>query len=272
MATSVELVPFDSYQIATVRNDGRVYVVMKPIAEVLGLDWSSQHKRIRNHPVLARGMVVTPIPSLGGEQDSLTLSLECFHGWLVTLHPDRMQNAMTRELVIRYQERAFRVLFDHFHGTGQLPAAMPIQSRIAIQNQVLRLTAKLQHTRNRTERRVIHTMIGDLCRDIGMAPPAMNDLGFDAPHPSDAVAPFWEGIAELKRRGVVFNHSRTSGLLAINRTALAEEFKRAGIALKLDTQLRRALRATDPRYIAAKTVNSRLPGGGIHCWVFADTD
>ncbi|KQN82912.1 hypothetical protein ASE90_09090 [Sphingomonas sp. Leaf67] len=190
----------------------------------------------------------------------------------MTLHPDRAQDATIRELIIRYQERAFRVLFNHFHGAGQLPAAMPIQSRIAIQNQILRLTAKLQHTRNRTERRVIHAMIGDLCRDIGMAPPAMNDLGFDAPHPSDAVAPFWAGIAELKRRGVVFNHSRTSGLLAINRTGLAEEFKRAGITLKLDSQLGRALRASDPRYIAAKTVNSRLTGGGIHCWVFTDTD
>ncbi|MEH3040365.1 MAG: hypothetical protein PGN21_09925 [Sphingomonas paucimobilis] len=272
MATSVELVPFDQHQIATIRRDDGVYVVMKPIAEALGLNWGSQHKRIRNHPVLAKGIVVTTIPSLGGEQETITLSLESFHGWLVTLHPDRTQNAVTRELVVRYQERAFRVLFDHFHGAGQLPSAMPIQSRIAIQNQVLRLTAKLQHTRNRTERRVIHAMISDLCRDIGMAPPAMNDLGFDAPHPSDAVASFWAGIAELKRRGVVFNHSRTGGLLAINRTALAEDFKRAGINLKIDSQLGRALRASDPRYIAAKTVNSRLTGGGIHCWVFTDTD
>ncbi len=272
MTTSVELVPFDGHQIGTIRQDNTVFIVMKPIAEALGLNWASQHKRIRGHPVLSKGIVVTTIPSLGGEQDSVTLSLEYFHGWLVTLHPDRAQDATTRELIIRYQERAFRVLFDHFHGAAQLPAAMPIQSRIAIQNQVLRLTAKLQHTRNRTERRVIHAMVSDLCRDIGMAPPAMEDLGFDAPHPSDAVAPFWAGITELKRRGVVFNHSRAGGLLAINRTALAEEFKRAGITLKVDSRLGRALRASDPRYIAAKTVNSRLTGGGIHCWVFTDTD
>ncbi len=272
MAANVELVPFDTHQIATVRVGNDVHVVMKPIAEAMGFNWSSQHKRIRNHPVLSKGMVIAPIPTMGGEQETVTLGLDYFHGWLVTLHPDRAQNPATRELIIRYLERAFRVLFNHFHGSTRLPAAMPIQSRIAIQNQVLRLTAKLQHTRNRIERRIIHTMIGDLCRDIGMAPPAMNDLGFEAPHPSDAVAPFWAGIAELKRRGVVFNHSRTSGLLAINRTALAEEFKRAGITLKLDTQLGRALRASDPRYIAAKTVNSRLTGGGIHCWVFTDTD
>lgn len=272
MATRVELVPFDTQQIATVQRDADIFVVMKPIVAALGLDWNGQYQRINRHPAIRQGMFVTHIPSAGGEQEAVTLQLEQFHGWLVTLHPDRVRDPLKRELIVSYQRRAFRVLFDHFHGAAQRPAAMPIQSRIAIQNQVLRLTAKLQHTRNRIERRIIHTMIGDLCRDIGMAPPAMNDLGFDAPHPSDAVAPFWAGIAELKRRGVVFNHSRTSGLLAINRTALAEEFKRAGITLKLDTQLGRALRASDPRYIAAKTVNSRLTGGGIHCWVFTDTD
>ncbi|WP_288412909.1 phage antirepressor N-terminal domain-containing protein [uncultured Sphingomonas sp.] len=272
MATSIELVPFESHQITTVRAGADVFVVMKPIVSALGLDWNGQYQRINRHPALKEGMCITHVPSTGGEQEAVTLKLEQFQGWLVTLHPERVRDPLKRELILSYQRRAFRVLFDHFHSAAQLPAAMPIQSRIAIQNQVLRLTAKLQHTRNRTERRVIHAMIGDLCRDIGMAPPAMNDLGFDAPHPSDAVAPFWAGIAELKRRGVVFNHSRTSGLLAINRTALAEEFKRAGITLKLDTQLGRALRASDPRYIAAKTVNSRLTGGGIHCWVFTDTD
>lgn len=36
MATSIELVPFDKQQIATVRNDNSVYVVMKPIADRRG--------------------------------------------------------------------------------------------------------------------------------------------------------------------------------------------------------------------------------------------
>lgn len=128
MATHVELVPFENHQITTVRQDTDVFVVMKPIVAALGLDWNGQYQRINRHPAIRQGMFVTHIPSAGGEQEAVTLQLEQFHGWLVTLHPERVRDPLKRELIVSYQRRAFRVLFDHFHGAAQLPAAMPIQS------------------------------------------------------------------------------------------------------------------------------------------------
>ena len=62
--------------------DGRgVFVALKPIVEGMGIDWSSQHKRLQRDPILSEGMVIMTIPfGRGGAQEAVCLPLDLVHG------------------------------------------------------------------------------------------------------------------------------------------------------------------------------------------------
>ncbi len=267
-ADHFELVSFGERQILTVQNDDGVFVVMKPIVETLGLDWTAQYRRLCRHPVMTKGIAVTTIPSAGGPQDALLLRLDQFHGWLVTLHPDRIADADRRTVIIEYQERAFRAVFEHFHGPiGQAPPALPAGQRIAMQNQVLRLVKQLQASRHKVERQIMHEMLGGLCRDLGLSTPALDRLGQHAPDDDDLVDAFWAAVDKLRNAGADFDHSRTPERIAFSLLELQRQFQAARIDLLIDGRLRTALKAS-ARFIGNLTVNSRLLETSKHCWVF----
>lgn len=272
MSDRVELIPFEDRTILTVRKTGDgIHVVMKPIVEALGLDWSAQRKRIVGHPILSKGMAVTAIPSAGGMQDATTLELEQFHGWLLTLSTDRITDDAKRDVILHYQERAFRVIFEHFHGRmdSTPTSASSMTARVMLQNQALRIAARLRTTRNRIERRMMHEMLTGMCVELGISTPALDQLGNDAPDVPDIVAAFWGAIEVLRSRGAPIDHSRSPHVLALALVELPPLFEDAGIDLPLDTTLRRALRLSEqPRYVGNKTVNSAIIGRAKNCWVF----
>jgi hypothetical protein len=271
MTDSFALVPFQDRQIMTVRNNDGIFVVMKPITESLGLTWHGQFERIKRHPVISKGIRLTRIPSAGGMQEVLALHLEQFHGWLLTLSPERIADEDKRAVIIQYQERAFRVIFEHFHGRmGKRLDLQPVTSRVSLQNQTLRLAQKLQGTRNRVERRMMHQMLEGMCAELGIDTPALEELGHDAPQPPDILRSFWDAIETLKAMKVNFDHSRTPHVMALSLNEIRQHFKDAGIRIEIDAPLRKALKQSDaPRFAAQKPVNSRITEKAKNCWVFA---
>lgn len=272
-AERLALVPFEGHHILTVARPDGVFVVMKPIVEALGLDWNGQYQRIHRHAALREGVSFTHIPSGGGQQQAVSLRLEQFHGWLVTLTPDRVRDPARREIIVRYQERAFRAVFDHFHGkptaTVVPPAAQPVSARIALQNQVLKLTRQLQKSYDREERRIVHAMVDGMCQDLGIATPALETLGRDAPEAPDILTGFWEAFDQVQAGGANLNHSRQPTLLAFSLKEVKVAFDRVGIDIPLDLPLRRALRSSKlPAFVAMKLVNSRILRAPKNCWVF----
>jgi hypothetical protein len=274
MSESIELVPFEGRQIMIVHIDDGIHVVMKPIVEALGLTWQGQLERMKRHPVISKGVSVRLIPSPGGMQEAVALHLEQFHGWLVTLSPDRITDEHKRAVIIRYQERAFRVIFEHYHGhMGKRPVARQAGARIALQNQTLRLTQKLQVARNPVERQMIHQMLGGMCAELGIDTPPLGELGHGTPQPPDILRRFWNAVETIRASGVAIDHSRVPHLMALSLTELREHFAAAGIRIDLGTAMHRALRLSQaPRYVADKTVNSGLTGTSKACWVFAVDD
>jgi hypothetical protein len=272
-ADRLALVPFEGHQILTVAQTDGVFVVMKPIVAALGLQWEAQFKRIKRHAALSKGMSLMDIPSAGGQQQAVSLRLEQFHGWLVTLTPDRVRDPVRREIIVRYQERAFRAVFDHFHGKPAaavtLPVAQPVSARIALQNQVLKLTRQLQKTYDRGERRIVHSMVDGMCQDLGIATPALDTLGRDAPEVPDILTGFWAALEQVQAAGAILDHSHKPTLLAFSPKEVQTAFEETGINIPFDLPLRRALRASRvPAFVAVKTVNSRIFSGHKNCWVF----
>lgn len=272
MSDRFELVPFDGRQLMTVSNSDGIFIVMKPVVEALGLAWEAQRQRIHRHPVIAKGACITQVPSAGGMQEAVTLQLDAFHGWLLSLNPLNIRDDQRRETIIRYQERAFRVVFEHFHGRiGTAPRA-PVraaQATIALQNQYLKLLDRLVATTDRGQRQATYALAEDLASQMGVAVPPLAALGRDAPPVPAALDRFWESVDRLETMGIDVNHSINPQLLALNMPSLFAALANAGIRFTFNMELRAALkRCRSPRFVDVKTVKSRVTRAAMTCWVF----
>lgn len=99
---------------AVMRDDG-VFVALKPISDSLGLKWHGQFERLQRDPILAEGIRVTRIPSVGGTQETTCLRLDLVHGWLFTIDESRVKPEF-RDKILAYKRECYGVLFEHFHG------------------------------------------------------------------------------------------------------------------------------------------------------------
>lgn len=107
------------------------YVPIRPICDFLGIDWSSQRRRINRDPVLSESMMSVVItatdidPSSRRPQTStmLCLPLEYLNGWLFGVSAHRVKPEF-RDRVITYQRECYRVLSDAFQKTKRDESAV----------------------------------------------------------------------------------------------------------------------------------------------------
>ncbi|MGE4430896.1 MAG: phage antirepressor N-terminal domain-containing protein [Sphingobium sp.] len=265
MSARFEIVPFNEQQLLTVQDsDGAVRVVIKPICEGMGLAWHGQFERIKRHPVLSEGIRVTRIPSSGGMQDAVTLDLECFHGWLMTITPDRIKDEAARDLVISYQKKAFRVVFEHFHGPMRI-----VETKPATISDFLRLGNALKKERNRAIRNGLWQLMDQLCDSLGINRLSHEGIGWAEPDHSELHTLFWNGVRAVEDAGHIINHSRRNHLVALNLPELRHHFHEIGVPVEIDTTMTQALRLSrNPAYLADKTYNCR-DDKRRHCWIFS---
>lgn len=115
---AITTIPFHGANILVSAGDTpeTTLVAMKPVVDGIGLDWAGQFTKLKNHPVLSKGIGEISIPSSGGYQMMTALPLNRLHFWLATIQPNKIKNIAVREKVIVYQTEAADVLFYHFFG------------------------------------------------------------------------------------------------------------------------------------------------------------
>lgn len=106
------------------RGGETVYVPVRPICELLGIDWSSQRRRINRDAVLDRKVrSVVVMTTDRGARETLCLPLEYLNGWLFGINADRVRPEI-RARLIRYQEDCYLVLATAFR-EGRLTTSRP---------------------------------------------------------------------------------------------------------------------------------------------------
>ena len=94
--------------------DDEVYVPIRPIAEFLGLDWSSQLQRIRRDDVLTNRTITLLVTTTDeSRRDMVCLPLDLLPGWLFGISASRVRGELAPKLN-RYREECFRVLWRSF--------------------------------------------------------------------------------------------------------------------------------------------------------------
>jgi hypothetical protein len=141
MARSNALVPVEQKEVAfygdeivAVRtNDHMVLVPIRPICELLGVDWSAQRRRITRDTVLAEEMRTVAVTAMEGDRlvrrDMQSLPLDYISGFLFGINADRVKPEL-KERVIRYQRECYKVLAGAFQ-EGRLTADLSFDDLLA---------------------------------------------------------------------------------------------------------------------------------------------
>lgn len=131
-----EVVFYDDAIVVAVAEDGTVYVPIRPICDLMGVDRSAQQRRVQRDPVLSQ--VAQTVPVMSGavtapDVDSssrpntsymLALPLDYLNGWLFGMNADRVKPEV-RDRLIRYQLECYKVLAEAFQ--QQQVTAAPIE-------------------------------------------------------------------------------------------------------------------------------------------------
>ena len=110
--TNVAIVNGISLQV--VADEREQLVAVKPVCEILGVNYTTQVEKLKAHPVF--GSVIPLRGTTGADGKTyqmLCIPLQFFPGWLFSINPDNVKEE-ARENLIKYQLECNKVLFDYF--------------------------------------------------------------------------------------------------------------------------------------------------------------
>ncbi|MFQ5434866.1 MAG: phage antirepressor N-terminal domain-containing protein [Anaerolineae bacterium] len=118
-------VEFYGDEVLAVRiEDGSVLIPVRPICDLLGVDWSAQRQRINRDPVLQEEMKSVNVTVSDSyrtvNRELLSLPLDYISGFLFGINANRVKPEL-KERLIRYQRECYKVLAEAFN-EGRLTA------------------------------------------------------------------------------------------------------------------------------------------------------
>ncbi|MBY8074049.1 phage antirepressor N-terminal domain-containing protein [Vibrio fluvialis] len=128
MPTFQITVPFHGSNLTIVDHNGEPYTPMKSIVEGMGMDWSTQARKLRSTPE-RWGVVMMTIPSIDAHNSVTCIPLRKLFGWLQTLQPNRIREDI-RDKVIQYQYECDDVLWKYWTKQHETPVMPPSRMRM----------------------------------------------------------------------------------------------------------------------------------------------
>lgn len=97
-------------KIVVIHSDGNWYVAVKPICEVLNVEYTRAFKNLKTDKILSQLLAEQPIVGADGKRrNMLCLPEKYVYGWLFSI------NSASPELE-EYKLQCYDILYGHFHG------------------------------------------------------------------------------------------------------------------------------------------------------------
>jgi hypothetical protein len=104
----------NNQQIVIVSENGEDFVPIRPICDALGIEFSSQLKRLKRDEILNSTVVtVTTVGADEKQREMIAIPYRYVFGWLFTIDANQVRPE-AREAVLAYQMQCYDALYDHF--------------------------------------------------------------------------------------------------------------------------------------------------------------
>ena len=136
-------VDFYGDELVVIHQDGIDYTPVKPVCDILGIDWESQRQRIaRDEVLISVACVIQATGADGKRYDMLCLPLDYLNGWLFGVDVGRIRPSL-RERLILYKRECYRALARAFGASGD--GAVPVARVVALEARVAVLEGRGRH-------------------------------------------------------------------------------------------------------------------------------
>ena len=99
---------------AEVNENGQIFVPIKPICNVIGIDFAAQYNKLQGDETLASTIaIIATVASDEKAREMICLPLQYVYGWLFTINPGKV-SPDARDAVMRYRRECYDVLYNHF--------------------------------------------------------------------------------------------------------------------------------------------------------------
>jgi hypothetical protein len=119
--------------------DGRWWIAVKPICEVLNVEYTRQFKNLKEHRIFSRALAIQPThDSSKRKQEMLCISEKYIYGWLSNIQSDSPE-------LLSFQEECYEVLYNYFHG-GQSKRNLVLKETTLIDREIEEVEKELQES------------------------------------------------------------------------------------------------------------------------------
>ena len=109
---NVEII--NNFSLQVVADDREQLVAVKPVCEILGVNYTTQVEKLKEHPIFSSTIPLRGTVGADGKtREMLCIPLRLFPGWLFSINPDNVKEEV-RENLIQFQLKCNDVLFDYF--------------------------------------------------------------------------------------------------------------------------------------------------------------
>ena len=110
--TNVAIVNGISLQV--VAGEREQLVAVKPVCEILGVDYPGQFSKLKEHPLYSSVIGLSPTTGADGKNyEMVCLPLRYFPSWLFSINPNNVKEEI-REHLLEYQMKCNDILYDYF--------------------------------------------------------------------------------------------------------------------------------------------------------------
>lgn len=123
------LVSFYKDQLQMVEHEDQPYVVMRPLAKSLKLNWGAQQTKLLENKRKFSYTVIRTTGIDGKTYEMGCIPLKKLNGWLFEINSNKLPNLETRNTIEYYQEECFEVLWQHWSNRSKSPYELLLQEK-----------------------------------------------------------------------------------------------------------------------------------------------
>ena len=111
---TINVAIINNVSLQVVADDREQLVAVKPVCEILGVNYTTQVEKLKEHPIFSSTIPLRGTVGADGKtREMLCIPLRLFPGWLFSINPDNVKEEV-RENLIQFQLKCNDVLFDYF--------------------------------------------------------------------------------------------------------------------------------------------------------------